>query len=811
MNDLKFAFRQLLKTPGFTAVAVLTLALGIGANTAIFGVINELLIRPLPVKDPGTLLGIVLTEQGGDFADQSIPYPIVQDYRDQIGGVLGEFAAYAKTLAPAETSGVSQFASVELATASYFPALGAGPAMGRFFEEVDDRPANHGAVAVLSHAAWQSWFGGDPAVVGKVVTLRPAYVDPVGCTIIGVAPKGFGSIEQPAPQLWLPAVMEKSFKDAARVNFRMVGRVADGISHPRAESAMDVVAAAVAAKHGGRPIPGYGNEGVFRSGLRTELRHVALGSWGAFRPHGPLRRARLLGFGVAGLVLLIACANIANLLLARAEHRRKETAIRISLGASRRRVFQSAMIESLMLSLLGGCVGILLSFALNRIFVAIKPPEVELLVRMHLDLWLAGFCLLVAVLSGLFFGLVLAWRGSCEDPNVALKGLAASPSPGGLLLQEGFAGAQIALSLVLLVGAGLCLRSFAALVKSDPGFSADHLLVARLDFQKVPESGGPAHYRALAERLTALPGIESVSWSRVSPLLPGGGSISAPVGQIEGYEAKPDEFLSVEFTEVARGYFQTMGIPRVVTPDRPLGGTDSMVWVNEAFVRRYWPGLDPMGRHVGPWIVEGVVKDSRLKNLWEPPTPYLYRQTAEPDARSGVFLIRTTGDPGMVMKQVRATLLAIDPGLDLSRVTTMRDALGETLGAQKFMVALLGLFAGCAVLLAAIGIFGVISYLVDHRTREIGIRMALGAPRWRVLLSILRRGAVLTTLGLGSGLLGSWAATRLLGDVLFGVGPTDLATFASVSFILAGAALLACWLPARRASLVDPMVALRSE
>lgn len=812
MNDVRFAIRQLLKNPGFTAVAVLTLALGIGANTAIFGVMNELLLRPLPVKEPETLLGIVLTDRrGGDFANQSIPYPIVQDYRDQIGGVLGEFAAYARTFAPVDVRGSPQFAMIELATASYFPALGGAPELGRFFDESDDHLASQGAVAVLSHGAWQSWFGGDPEVLGKMVSLRPLYVDPVHCTIIGVVPEGFAGIERPSPQIWLPAVMEKSFKDAAQVNFRMMGRLADGVGQRRAESALDVVAASVAAKHGGRPIPDYGNEGIFRSDLRTELRYAALGSWGAFRPHAPLRQARLLAFGVAGLVLLIACANIANLLLARAERRRKETAIRISLGASRSRVLRSALIESLMLCLLGGCAAIFLSLALNRILVALKPPEVELLVRMQLDARVAGFCLVVAVLSGLCFGLVPAWRASREKPNLALKGLSNSQSPGGFPLRDGFAAAQIALSLVLLIGAGLCLRSFAALVTSNPGFSADNLLVARLDFQNVSESGGPAHYRALDERLTAVPGVESVSWSRVSPLMPAGGSISAPVDRIEGYETKPDEFLSVDFTDVAPGYFQTLGIPFVTPPDRPIAGAGSRVWVNEAFVRRYWPGLNPIGKRVGSWTVQGVVKDARVKHLWEPPMPYLYRQVTEPDARSGVFFIRTAGDPGAVLNQVRAVLRTIDPDLDLSRLTTMRDALGETLGSQKFMVVLLGLFAGCAMLLAMIGIYGVISYLVNQRTREIGIRMALGARRRQILFSVLRRGAVLTAYGTLAGLVGSWAVTRFLGSVLFGVSPTDLATFMSVTCGLVLAATIACLAPARRASQVDPMVALRSE
>ncbi|MCA9170715.1 MAG: ABC transporter permease [Planctomycetales bacterium] len=811
MNDLKFALRQLLKSPGFTAVAVLTLALGIGANTAIFGVINELLLRPLPVKNPEGLLGIVLTGPGGDFADQSIPYPIVEDYRELSGQVFEEFAAYAATFAPVEIGGAAQFAFLQLATSSYFSTLGVPPEMGRFFDAKDDSLANQGAVAVLSHAAWQSWLGGDPDAIGKTITLRPFYVDPVLCTVIGVAPAGFNGLEQTTPQLWLPAVMEKQFKDAAQINFRMIGRLPDGVRRSQAEPALDPVAASVAAKHGGRPIPGYGNEGIFRSDLRTELRHAALGSWGAFRSHGPVRRARLLAFGVAGLVLLIACANIANLLLARAERRRKETAIRISLGASRERVLRSALIEAWMLSLLGGCAGILFAYGGNRLLMALKPPDVELLVRTQLDLRVAGFCLVVAMITGLLVGLLPAWRGSRENPNLALKGQTGSMSPGGLNWRDGFAAVQIALSLILLIGTGLCLRSFAALTTSNPGFNADKLLVARLDFQNTPESNGQVHYRSLVERLTAIPGVESASWTRALPILPRGGGSSVAVDRIEGYVKERDEFLNVKFADVGPGYFQTMGMPVAVPPSRPLAGTGSLVWVNEAFVQRYWPGSNPIGRQVGDWIVEGVVKNARIENLWDPPPPYLYRQQAEPDARAGIFLIRTAGDPDKVLNQVRSILMTMDSDLDVSGITTMRAALSQTLGAQKFMVALLGLFAGCALLLAVIGIYGVVSYLVIQRVREIGIRMALGASGKRILLSILRRSGITTACGVLAGLLGSWAATRLLGTVLFGISPTDVSTFAFVSFVLTGSAMLASFLPARQAAKTDPMVALRNE
>jgi predicted permease len=348
-------------------------------------------------------------------------------------------------------------------------------------------------------------------------------------------------------------------------------------------------------------------------------------------------------------------------------------------------------------------------------------------------------------------------------------------------------------------------------VTSDPGFKADDLLVAQLDFRNVPEASGPAHYRALVERLTAMPAVESVSWSRVFPMLPLSGSMSVPIDEIEGYEKQPEEFLIVEFTDIAPGYFETIGMSVAIAPNHRLADVGSMVWVNEAFVRRYWPGRNPIGKRVGPWIVEGVVRDSRVNNLWDPIQPYLYRQTSDPDARSGVFIIRGKRDPRTVLKQIRDELLAMDSELDLSRLMTMREALGQTLSSQKFMVALLGLFAGCAVTLAVIGIYGVISYLVNLRRREIGVRLALGAQRRRILFSILHRGGLLTAAGLTVGLSGSWAATRLLEGALFGVSTTDAPTFVCVTLLLAGAAMFSCWLPARRAAKLDPMEALRHE
>ena len=334
MNDLKFAFRQLLKNPGFTVVAVLTLALGIGANTAIFGLVNEQFLRPMRVKDAKELLGIVLIDRSGDSSSQNIPYPIYRDYQEQ-NRVFFELLGYAATSSPIQVGASSRVGSVQLASANYFSALGVVPVKGRTFFAEDDQSPGQSLVAVISHAFWQNQFQADPAVVGKTLILRPGYVQQLTCTIIGVAPADFAGLDERSPDVWLPAVMAEHFRKATSVSFRMVGRLAPDFTREQATAALDILTRNIAEKYGGVPVPDYRDEGVFRSDLRTELRHAALGSWGAFKPRGVIKRAATLALAVVGLVLLIACANVSNLLLARAVKRRKEIAIRLSLGASR--------------------------------------------------------------------------------------------------------------------------------------------------------------------------------------------------------------------------------------------------------------------------------------------------------------------------------------------------------------------------------------------------------------------------------------------------------------------------------------------
>jgi predicted permease len=809
MNDLRFAVRQLLKNPGFAVIAVLTLALGIGANTAIFGMINEQFLRPMRVKDPEELLGIVLIDRSGDYANQRIPYPIYRDYQEQ-NRVFSELLAYAPIFSPVQINENLRNVTVHLASANYFSALGVVPVKGRTFLPEDDQSPGRPLVAVISHAFWQNHFQADPAVVGTTFTVRPNYVEPMTCTIIGVAPPDFTGLDEKVPDLWLPAVLAEHFRKMLSVSFKLVGRVSPDVTREQARVALDLATHNIAIKHGGVPLPGYRSEGIFRSDLRTELRHAALGSWGAFKPRQVVKRATILALAIVGLVLLIACANVSNLLLARAVKRRKEIAIRLSLGATRWQLLRQTLTESMLLSLTGGVAGLLVANWINKALVAFKPANLDLVVQTALDHRVIGFTLLVSILAGLIFGTAPAWQATRCDLNPVLKNDA--PSFGKhhrVQLRDVLVAGQMALCLLLLIGAGLCGRSFMGLLAENPGFSTRDVMVVPLHIKGYTDKSVGPFYQDLAQRLTALPGVRSASYTHFFPML--GGSQSLSVEEIEGYTAQKDEFITVDLSQVGPNYFETLGIPISQPADTVPQGDVAVVWVNESFARRYLPGQAPVGKRVGRVGINGVVRDSQVRNLTEKPRPHLYFQTAQPHFTSLVLMVRTSGDARTMMSAVRQELLRSNRDFDLTRMQTMRQVLARSLHQQQFLVAVLGGLALTATLLAALGIYGVMSYSVSQRTREIGIRMAIGAQRGNVLALVLRHGMLLTMAGTALGVLAAVATTRVLASVLYGVSPTDLPTFIVIVLVLAAVAFVACWLPARRASRVNPIEALRYE
>jgi putative ABC transport system permease protein len=817
MHDLKFALRQLLKNPGFTAMAVLTLALGIGANTAIFSQINELLLRPLPVKQPEKLMALVLINPQGDYSNQNIPYPIVRDYREQSRS-FSEWIAYAQTIHSSWQLGdKTTTAYVQLASANFFSALGVVPFLGRGFLPDEDQDSRRGPPVILSYACWQNRFGADPGIIGKTVLLRPPFVEPLSGTVVGVAPAGFSGLEKVeklAPDCWLPAVLEAQFKKSVQVDFRLVGRLAAGVTREHATAELNVVTRNIAEKYKGAVIPGYEHEGIFPSDLKVQLRYAALGQWGAFKSARTLQRATLLASGVVGLVLLIACANLANLLLARAVNRRKEMAIRLSLGASQARVFRQMLTESLVLALLGGALAVVFGMWGSRLLLAFKPAGVELLVQASLDGRVVAFTLALSVVTGLIFGIAPALQAMRFDPNGALKEETAvlAGVGGRFQVRDVLVVAQVGLCLLLLMGAGLCLRSLLALHSANHGFNVRNTIAAPLTLRQAgatAKTAGPL-FDQIIEKVKALPGVRAVSFAESFPLLDGG--FGLPVNEIEGYVPRKDEFLVMKFSNVGPDFLETLQIPVQRSSGATLREQGRLVWVNESLVRRYWPGLDPIGKNIGMYEVSGVVKNSRNKNLWEEPEPYVYIQySGTPQTLSGHLFVRTEGDPGPLLPVLRGLIQAASSDLDVSRIQTMRQVVNKSLVGQRFTLVLMGVFAITALLLASVGIYGVMSFVVTHRTREIGIRMALGAGRRDVLGLILRHGMMLVGVGIVLGLAGALAFTRLLSSLLFGITPTDTMTFVLVCLLVGLVAFVACCLPALRAAKVDPIKALRHE
>ncbi|MGH9840569.1 MAG: ABC transporter permease, partial [Blastocatellia bacterium] len=724
--------------------------------------------------------------------------------------VLGGLAAY--TFAPMSLSqnGNNERLWGYLVSGNYFDLLGVRAARGRMFTEEDDRAPGAHPVAVLSHGCWQQRFGGDPNLVGKTITLNNH-----GFTVVGIAPPEFnGTVLFLTPDVYVPMMMSKQIAPGERWmenrgngSLFTLGRLKPNVTVAQAKAAFDALAV-----QSGHEYPG-----------EEDLRF-------SFAPPGmglPMFRNATLGFAgvllaLVGLVLLIACTNLASLLLARAVERRKEIAVRLSLGATRFRLARQLLTESVMLSLAGGALGVLAAWWLIDLVMALKPPvDAPLTIDLRLDWRVLAFTLIISLLTGVLFGLLPAWQATKPDLIPALKDEAGGGGVRRSRLRNGLVVAQVALSLVLLVAAGLIVRSLQQVRAIGPGFDVERVVTASVDLnlQGYDKARGATFYRQLIARVEALPGVQSASSMGYLPL-----NLDSSYNPIyaEGQPFTRGADLPLMLTNaVWPRYFETMGIPLLagreftVQDDRE---ETRVVIVNESFARRFWPGQNAVGKRVrqgGPdnpfWEVVGVARDSKYFSLGEDPQPFVYFPLARDYKGDVALLARTSGDPRSLLDAIRREVRALDANLPLYDAKTMREHMRLSLFPLRTGAWVMGGFALLALLLAGLGIYGVMSYAVSQRTRELGIRMALGARSGDVLRLVLRQGMLLTLTGLALGLAGALAVTRLMTSVLVGVSATDVVTFVSVTLLLALVVLLACWVPARRATKVDPMIALRCE
>jgi putative ABC transport system permease protein len=807
-QDLRYGARMLLKKPGFTLIAVITLALGIGANTAIFSVVYAVLLRALPRADPDRLVMVYEANVERGFNRGAVAPGNYLNWKAQ-QTVFEEIGAYVtQSFALAGNDGADMLEGARV-SANIFGLLRAAPGLGRVFTNEEDRLGGD-RVVILSHGLWRRRFGAAQDIVGQSITL-----DDKPYAIVGVMPEGF-SFPTSNVEIWAPAAL-----DAERGLDGMTGRLLQVMARLKPQSTIEQARAEmeIITQRMARENPNFNSN--LSANIAT-LREEVVSGW---------RRILLILFAVVACVLLISCANVANLLLARASTRTRETAIRVAVGASRLRIVRLLLIESLLLACAGGVVGLLIGWWGVDVLVALNPFDQLRESGVRIDANVAWFTFALTFLTGLLFGLAPALKSSKPDLNESLKdgGRGATAGAG---LRSALVVSEIALSLVLLVGAGLMIRSFLRLQSVDSGFDPRDLLTLRLS---LPEARYPeAHqvinfYQQLTERLGRLPGVESVAATHALPL---GGLSGVRPFTVEG-RPRPESGKApiTPYRMVSPEYFRTMKITLVRGRDftkQDEGQAAGVVIINQEFQRRYFPGEDPIGKRItlggydDQWgEIVGVVGDVRhwgAENEAQPEMYWAYSQawlarspTLSRLRRSLTLALRAGGDPQSLIQDVRREVIAMDKALPLTSVRTMEERMGDSLAGRRFNTLLLSLFASVALILAVVGLYGVISYTAAERTRDIGVRMALGAQTGDVLRLVIGQGLRLTLVGVGIGLLASFGLTRLMKDMLFEVRPTDPLTFVAIAVLLTAAALMACYIPARRATKVDPMVALRIE
>jgi putative ABC transport system permease protein len=802
LKDIRYAVRTLLKRPALTIIAIVTLAVGIGSNSAIFSVVSALLIKPLPFPELSRVVAIWEKQpsRGVDRNEASMANYLDWRTQNQTFEQMGLYRWWSTNLTGGDSpERIQGF----LVTGNFLDLLAVKPLLGRTFAVDEDQPGKD-AVAILSFGLWQRRFGADPNIVNKTIVLNG-----VTRTVVGVMPEGFNyptGVDVLAPL----AVTPELARSRQSHSFYVVGRLKPNVTLQQAQSDLDAIAARLEKDYA-----------VSNTGWGVVAIPIVEDTVRFYKT------ATLALMGAVGFVLLIVCANVANLMLARAAGRQKEMALRAALGASRSRLIRQLLTESVLLALVGGTLGVLIAYWGVDILRTLNPGEAAKFApgwdRIGVSLPVLGFNLALSLFSGLLFGLAPAWQISRADLNGALKEGGRQSTTGSHRLRGLLVVSEVALSLMLLVSAGLLMRSFVSLMRTDPGFVPDQIMTMRLALPATKYKDDPqrvSFFADLASRVGALPGVESAALVNDLPL---GGSNSSDAFLIEGTpEPPPGQDYLGRHRVCTPAYFETMGIPVLqgrTFSAQDIAGAQPVIIVNETLAQRFWPQGDALGRRMrftgpldkNPWMqVVGIVKDVK-HDLKLPVTPDFYLPHAQDAWNSMVLVAKTRGEPGALAASMRQQVWSMDKDQPVYQVRTMNEVRAFSISLYSFSSASLGVFAFIALLLAAIGIYGVMSYAVTQRTQEIGIRMALGARAVDVLRLVIRNGMTLAVLGVLAGLAGSYGLTRLLASLLVGVTPTDAVTFALVTGALLFIALLACYLPARRATKVDPLVALRHE
>jgi putative ABC transport system permease protein len=805
VQDVRFALRMFAKNPGFTMVAVLALALGIGANSAIFSVVDTILLRPLPFKNPEQL--VMIWEEATHLGfPKDTPSPAnFLDWRQQ-STVFDEMSAFAERSFNLTGVGEPERLDGRRVSANLFDLLGVTPIVGRTFVSEEDKPGTK--VAILSEGLWKRRFGGDPSVIGRAITLNNESYTVVGVVRSTMRLPSFGKWRD---QVWVPLGFSSEEAAMRGSHFlEVIARMKPDVKLTQARSEMQTIMARLAQQ--------YPDVNARRGAVVNPLHEEIVGN---------IKPALLVLLGSVVFVLLIACANVANLLLARAAVRQKEIALRLALGADRARLTKQLLVESVILSLLGAIVGLGFAYAGLQVLTRFVPPEVMQTDAIAIDPSVLAFTLVIAIITGLTFGLAPASQASHFNLNDTLKegGRDAGAGGRGKRLRSSLVVAEVAVSFILLIGAGLLINSFMHLRNLDPGFRADHLLTLNVDLSEVkyPDTQRRVtFFDEVLRRVRELPGVQSVAAAGNLPFTYNGDST---IISVEGIPDPPiDQWPDVVYRAVGSGYFKTMGIP--LLHGRDFNDQDTLentlgVVIGEKTAKHYWPNKDPIGKRLklgsatseGPWrTVIGVVKDVRQNDFIAEPKMQMYFSYRQlKSMTSNALIVRTGVDPLSLATSVRNVIWSVDKDQPVANIASMEQIVSDAVARQRFSMLLLGIFAGLALVLAAVGIYGVMSYSVAQQTREIGIRIALGAKRSDVLVMTVKNGLKLVGVGLVVGLIVAFVLTRVMASLLFGISATDPLTFFSIAIVLLGVALLASYIPALRATKIDPMIALRAQ